>query len=388
LTHDYDAIVLGLGGIGSAAAYWLARRGARVVGIEQFEFGHSKGSSHDHSRIIRLSYHAAVYVRFAKEAYAAWEALHDDSHERVVFETGGLDIGPLDSALSIERYADAMSACDVSFERLDATEIRKRFPAFEIADDVHALFQARSGIVAAEKATALHQRMAREHGAVLLDGTHVDSIAEKNGEITVLAGGRKYRAGQLVIAAGAWTNRALEHLGVHLPLEVTKEQAMYFRPSDARLFEFGRFPIWIWMDDPSFYGFPVFGEAGAVKITQDAGGKPVDAQTRDFSPDPEITARVQAFLAEHIPSVGAAPLLIKTCLYTLPPDRDFIIDSLPGRANVHLAVGAGHAFKFACVIGRVLTDLSLDAGTTTDISAFTLRRPILAMERPPRHYMF
>lgn len=388
MTHDYDAIVLGLGGIGSAASYWLARRGARVLGIEQFEFGHAKGSSHDHSRIIRLSYHAAVYVRFAKEAYAAWESLRGESQEQVVFETGGLDIGPVDSALSIERYADAMSTCDVPFERLDESEIRKRFPAFEIGDSVHALFQARSGIVAAERATASHQRMAREHGATLLEGTHVDAIAEENGEITVLAGGESYRAAQLIIAAGAWTNRALEHLSVHLPLEVTKEQAMYFRPSDARFFQFGRFPIWIWMDDPSFYGFPIFGEAGYVKVTQDAGGKPVDPQTRDFEPDPDITARVQTFLAEHLPSIEGAPHLIKTCLYTLPPDRDFIIDSLPEHPNVHLAIGAGHAFKFACVIGRVLTDLSLNGSTATDISAFTLRRPILAMERPPRHYMF
>lgn len=388
MSGEYDAIVLGLGGIGSAAAYWLARRGARVVGIEQFEFGHAKGASHDHSRIIRLSYHAAAYVRLAKEAYAAWESLYEDSKEQLVFETGGLDIGPVDSALSLDRYADAMCSCDVAFETLDAAEIRKRFPAFEIEDNVRALFQARSGIVAAERATAVHQRKAREHGATLLEGTHVDAISENDGEIVVDAAGRRYRAAQLIIAAGAWTNHALEHFRVHLPLEVTKEQAMYFRPRDVELFEFGKFPIWIWMDDPSFYGFPTFGEAGAVKITQDAGGKPVDAQTRSFEPDPDITARVCSFLAEHLPSVERKPHLIKTCLYTLPPDRDFIIDSLPEHPNVHLAVGAGHAFKFACVIGRILAELALDAGTRTDIAAFSVRRPILAMTQPPRRYMF
>jgi sarcosine oxidase len=358
-----------------------------VLGIEQFELGHARGESHDHSRIIRLSYHAPAYVRLAKEAYAAWAALHEDTGECVVFKTGGLDLGPRGGAIPLEGYADAMRACGVPFETLDASEIRRRFPVFTVNEDVHGLFQADGGIVAAERATAAHQLAARSNGADLLARTAVTALACNGGEVIVDAGGARYRAPQLVIAAGPWTNRALDHFGAGLPLEVTREQAMYFRPRAVEPFAFGRFPVWIWMDDPSFYGFPVFGEAGAVKVTQDAGGKVVDPDTRSFEPDPEITARVRSFLAAHLPALNGELALLKTCLYTLTPDRDFVIDSLPEYPNVHLAIGAGHAFKFASVIGRILSELALDGGTRSDIDAFALARSILQMEAPPKSYM-
>jgi sarcosine oxidase len=387
MTREFDAIVLGLGGIGSGAAYWLARRGARVLGIEQFELGHARGESHDHSRIIRLSYHVPHYVRLAKEAYAAWEALREETGECVVFKTGGVDLGPRGGAIPLDGYADAMRESGVPFDRLDADEIRRLFPPFTIGDDVHGLYQAESGIVAAERATAAHQTGAKTHGATLLARTPVTAITEIGNEFVVHAGGVSYHAPELIIAAGPWTNHLLDHFGVQLPLEVTKEQAMYFRPLTVEPFEFGRFPIWIWMDDPSFYGFPVFGEAGAVKVTQDAGGKPVDPDTRGFDPDPGITARVRAFLTAHLPQLNGETHLVKTCLYTLPPDRDFIIDSLPEHPHVQVAIGAGHAFKFASVIGRILSDLAMAGFTRSDISGFKIDRPILQMTSPTKTYM-
>lgn len=384
---EYDVIVLGLGGIGSGAAYWLAKRGARVLGIEQFEFGHARGESHDHSRIIRLSYVTPPYVRLAKEAYAAWESVERDAGERVVFKTGGLDIGPMGGAIPLEGYADAMRACDVPFEWLDASEIRKRWPAFTVGEEIRGLFQAESGIVAAERATAAHQRAARAHGATLLDRTPVTAVRANGGEIDVEAGEQRYRAGALVVSAGPWSARTLAQFGVRLPLEVTKEQAMYFRARDVEKFAFGRFPVWIWMDDPSFYGFPVFGESGAVKVTQDAGGRPVDADTRTFEEDPEITQRVAGFLQRYLPDAYGPLHLVKTCLYTLTPDRDFVIDTLPEHPNVSVAIGAGHAFKFASVIGRVLSDLATSGSTSSGIADFKIGRPILQMEAPPKSYM-
>lgn len=384
---DYDVIVLGLGGIGSGAAYWLAKRGARVLGIEQFELGHARGESHDHSRIIRLSYCTAPYVRLAKEAYAAWESIERDAGEQLVFKTGGLDIGPEAGAIPLEGYADAMRACDVPFDWLDAAEIRKRWPAFTIGDDVRGLSQADGGIVAAERATAAHQRAARAHGATLLDRTPVTAIRASGGEIDVEAGGDRYRAGALVIAAGPWSARALAHFDVRVPLEVTKEQAMYFRARNVERFAFGSFPVWIWMDDPSFYGFPVFGESGAVKVTQDAGGKPVDADTRTFAEDCDITERVASFLQRYLPDAYGPQHLVKTCLYTLTPDRDFVIDTLPEHPNVSVAIGAGHAFKFASVIGRVLSEFATNGATRSGVADFGIDRPILQMEAPPKSYM-
>jgi sarcosine oxidase len=388
VTAEFDAIVLGLGGIGSGAAYWLAKSGARVLGLEQFELGHARGESHDHSRIIRLSYVSQAYVRLAREAYRAWESVEADAGERLVYRTGGLDLGPRDGAIPMDGYADAMRACEVAFEWLDAGEIRARWPAFRVGDDVRGLFQPDGGIVAAERATAAHQRAARAFGATLRDRAPVTSLQSAGGEIEIEAGGRRYRAPRLVIAAGPWSARALAAFGLRLPLEVTKEQAMYFKARDLERFAFGRFPVWIWMDDPSFYGFPVFGEPGAVKVTQDAGGLPVDADTRGFDEDPAITRRVTEFLARYLPGALGPMHRVKTCLYTLTPDRDFVIDRLPGHSNVSVAIGAGHAFKFASVIGRILSELALDASTTAGgIGDFAFERPILQMAAPPKTYM-
>ncbi len=387
MTRDFDVIVLGLGALGSGAAYWLAKRGARVLGLEQFEFGHARGSSHDWSRIIRLSYFSPLYVRLAKEAYAAWKALEQDAGERVLFKTGGLDIGPRDGAIPLSNYADSMQACGVEFERLDAGEIRKRWPVWRVGDEIHGLFQPDSGIVAADRATAALRRAASEFGATLRERTVVTAIRDANGEIDVEAGGERYRAAKLVIAAGGWTDRMLAQLGVRIPFEVTKEQVLYFAARDLTEFAFGRFPIWIWMDDPSFYGFPVFGEPDSVKITQDAGGEPVDPDTRGFEEDRELTARVTGFMERYLPSALGPVARMKTCLYALTPDRDFIIDRLPRRPNVCITAGGGHGFKFAAVIGRILSELALDGTTPSDISAFKIDRPILQMAEPPKTYM-
>jgi sarcosine oxidase len=387
VARDFDIIVLGLGGIGSGAAYWLARRGkSSVLGLEQFELGHVRGESQDHSRIIRLSYHAPHYVRLAKRAYESWATLETDSNTRVVLKTGGVDLGPRSGAIPLSGYADAMKACGVEFERLDAAEIMRRWPQFALTDDIEGLFQADSGIAMAARANDTHRRMARSNGAVLRDNAPVERIVDREGEIEVRAGGTTYRCGKLVIAAGPWTNRALANFGIHIPLEITKEQVTYFAAPDAASFAPERFPVWIWMDDPSFYGFPVFGEAGP-KVAQDAGGKVVDPDTRTFDPDAENFARVEHFLQRYLPSALGPVIVTKTCLYTLTPDRDFVIDLVPGHPNISFAIGAGHAFKFASVIGRILGELVCDGGTRSEISAFSAGREILAMADPPKTYM-
>lgn len=393
MTREYDVIVIGLGALGSGAAYWLAKRGASVLGLEQFELGHARGSSHDWSRIIRKSYFTPAYVRLAKEAYVAWESLERDAGEQVVFKTGGLDLGPRDGAIPLSTYADSMRACDVDFEELDAAEIRQRWPVWQIGDEIHGLFQADSGIVAAERATAALRRTAIAFGATLRDGAPVTALRAADGEIDVEAGGQCYRAGKLVIAAASWTPQLLTHFGVRIPFDVTKEQVIYFKARDLASFAFGSFPIWIWMDDPSFYGFPIFGEPDAVKITQDCGGKPVDPDTRGFEEDPDVTARVTGFLQRYLPGALGPVQRLKTCLYALTPDRDFIIDTLPEHPNVCVAVGGGHGFKFASVIGRILSSVILsgvEGDNTTknlDLDAFKIDRPILQMADPPKTYM-
>jgi sarcosine oxidase len=384
---DFDYIVLGLGGFGSATAYWLARRaGNRVLGLEQFELGHVRGESQDHSRIIRLSYHAPHYVELAKHAYRAWAEVERESGEQLVLRTGGLDLGPQVSAIPLSTYSDSMDAAGVSYERLEAGEIMRRWPPFQLNGDIHGLFQPESGIAMAARANATHIRMAREHGATLREHAPVAAIRPVDGEIEVRAGGDAYRCGRLVITAGAWSNRALEPFGMKLPLRVTKEQVTYLASPRLELFQPDRFPIWIWMDDPCFYGFPVFGEAGP-KVGQDAGGQEVTAEGRTFEPDQAALGRVLRFLKRCLPAALGPIIYTKTCLYTLTPDRDFVIDQVPGHPHVLIAIGGGHGFKFASLIGRILADLAIDGKSERDLSPFRIDRPILQLEDPPRNYM-
>jgi sarcosine oxidase len=387
MKKEYEYIVLGLGGFGSAAAYWLSRRaGADVLGLEQFELGHVRGESQDHSRIIRLSYHTPAYVELAKYAYRAWAELEKDSGEQVILKTGGLDFAPRVSAIPLSGYSGSMDAAGVPYEALDADEIMRRWPQLRLSDDIHGLFQPESGIAMAARANAAHQRMARQHGATLLDRTPIENIRPSDGEIHITAGGTDYSCRTLIIAAGSWSNRALAPFGIQLPLRVTQEQITYFATSQPDDFQPGRFPIWIWMDDPCFYGFPIFGEKGP-KVGQDAGGQEVTADTRTFEPDRAALGRVQAFLAKYIPTALGPIIYTKSCLYTLTPDRDFVLDSVPDHPNALIAIGGGHGFKFASLIGRTLSELAIDGTTERNIDPFQIDRPILRQKNPPKKYM-
>jgi sarcosine oxidase len=385
--RNYEYIVLGLGGWGSAAAYWLSRRaGAEVLGLEQFELGHVRGESQDHSRIIRLSYHTPDYVELARHAFRAWAELEQDAGERLVLRTGGLDFAPLTSAIPLTNYSGSMDAAGVPYEHLDGAEIRRRWPQFTVGDEIHGLFQPESGIAMAARGNAAHVRMARAHGATLLDQTPVERLRPVAGEIEVVAGGAAYRCRRLVIAAGAWSNGALTHFGMHLPLRVTKEQVTYFATPHQAEFQPDRFPIWIWMDDPCFYGFPIFGEAG-TKAGQDAGGQEVSAESRGFEPDEAALGRTVRFLERYIPHSLGPIIYTKTCLYTLTPDRDFVIDRLPEHPEVVVGIGGGHGYKFASLIGRILAELAIDGRTERNIEPFRIDRAILQLQNPPVNYM-
>lgn len=387
MKQEYEYIVLGLGGLGSGAVYWLSRQaGGEVLGLEQFEIGHVRGGSQDHSRIIRLSYHTPGYVQLAKQAYQAWAVLEKEAEEKLIVKTGGLDLWPAGSIIPTADYTNSMQACDVPFERLDAAEIMYRWPQFRLTDDIYALYQAESGLAPATKCNAAHQRLARANGATLLDNVSITAIRPLNGEVEVVVGGTTYRCRKLVIAAGAWTNVTLANFGLKLPLTVTQEQVTYYATPHLADFMPERFPIWIWMDELCFYGFPVYGEAG-TKAAQDVGGEEVTAETRSFEPNPANSQRVENFLKKYIPTALGPVIYTKTCLYTMPPDRDFVIDTVPGHENCLVAIGAGHAFKFASLIGKILSELAIEGTTASDIGPFKISRPILRMENPPRSFM-
>jgi sarcosine oxidase len=372
--NSFDYIVIGLGGLGSAAAYWLSREAGReVLGVERFELGHERGESEDHSRIIRLTYHNIQYIRFAQASYRTWTEMEEDAGERFVIKTGELNFWPAETTLSEESYNTSMAACGVPFERLDARDIRRRFPQFRFADDIRAIYQPDGGLVAASRANAAHRRMARRNGATLLGNMPVTAIRQSGAGYRVTAGGREFEAGKLVIAAGPWTNDALKHLDVHLPLRVTQEQVTYFASPHLEEFAPDRFPVWIWMILDNFYGFPVYG-ANGVKAARDRFA-PVDPDRRSFIADARNEQDVSAFLERHIPRAHGPVLYSKTCLLTHTPDADFVLDTVPGHPGVSCAVGATHAFKFASVIGKTLGELLKTGRASEDISLFRFDRP-------------
>ena len=375
MAKTYDLAVIGLGALGSSTAWHAASRGLSVVGLEAFEFGHERGASHDTSRIIRHSYHTPAYVALTFGAYDEWSRLEDETGEQFVTVTGGLDLFPPDAQIPMDDYTCSMDALHIVYDVLDAGAVSGRWPAFVLPDGTIAIHQARTGIVPAAVGTAAMTRRARELGATLYDNTRVDAILPGADSVELVTSSGVVSAGRVVVTADAWTAGLLAPLGVELPLTVTEEQVTYFTP--PRPSEFGpeAFPVWIWMDDPSYYGFPTYGEA-TVKAAQDCGGPTVTGDDRSGGPDDVMRERLSAFMRQVIPGSGN-PTRSKRCLYTLTPDRDFVVDRLPGHPSVTVGLGAAHGFKFAALFGSLLTDMAVEGESRYDLSAFRLDRPAL-----------
>jgi sarcosine oxidase len=378
MKRDYDTIVLGLGGIGSAALYWLARRiGGDALGLEQFSLGHHFGASQDHSRIIRLAYDHPAYTALTPHTFIHWREVEAESGVQLVHRTGGLVFGPANRPQAeIDLYTSALQSAGIPFERLSPGETMRRFPQFHLEDGDQVLYSAHDGLIDPGKANAVHANLARARGAAILENTPVQRLRPRTDGVDLETAQGTFSARRLVIAASAWTNTVLAGVGRRLPLTVTEEQVTYFATPHLRQFAPERFPVWIWHGEDSFYGFPVYGEV-ATKAGQDVGGDVVTPETRKLQPNPRPLERLTCFLEQRIPGFLGPVLYTKPCLYTIPPDRNFIADRLPEYPHISLAVGAGHAFKFAGLLGRVLSDLALDGRTVFPIAHFSLDRPAL-----------
>lgn len=381
MSEHFDHVVVGLGALGSATAYHLAKRGRSVLGLEQFALGHSRGASHDTSRILRHSYHTAEYVRLTQDAYDDWAELSADAGQELVTVVGGLDLFPPDPAIPMIDYTAALDEVGVPYELLDVEAIADRWPQFSLPAGTIGLYQARGAIVPAGPGTAAMQRLARGYGAVLVDHAPVVSLS---GTSVTLADGSTFTCDSVVVCADAWTSALLAPLGWDLPLTVTLEQATYFAPEYPESFAPGRMPLWIWMDEPSFYGFPCYGEA-TVKAAQDCGGPVVDPSARGSDVDGDMLALLGDHMRRMLPGAGPAVRSLR-CQYTLTPDRDFVISRVPSHPSVVVGLGAAHGFKFAPTFGRLLADLAV--GDRESISpTFALDRPALTDPSYAAHWL-
>ncbi|MBZ5738696.1 N-methyl-L-tryptophan oxidase [Nocardioides mangrovi] len=381
MSESYDVVVVGLGALGSATAWQLARRGVRVLGLERFELGHRRGASHDTSRILRHSYHTPEYVRLTQDAYADWAELSAEHGQDLVTVVGGLDLFPPDPAIPLIDYTDSLTEVGIDFELLDVAAIGSRWPQFVLPEGTVGLYQERAAIVPAGPGTAAMQQLARGHGADLRD--HAEVVAVTGRGVT-LADGTTYSCGSVVLCADAWTNHLLAPLGHELPLTVTLEQATYFAPPTPDDFTADRMPLWIWMDEPSFYGFPCYGEP-TVKAAQDCGGPAVDPDARGTDADDAMLALLADHVARMLPGAGR-PVRSLRCQYTLTPDRDFVMDRVSDHPSLVVGLGAGHGFKFAPTFGRLLADLA--TGERLSVSpTFALDRPALTDPAYTAHWL-
>ncbi len=368
----YDAIVIGAGIMGSATAYYLAKAGASTLVLEQFPRGHTFGSSHGDSRIIRLIYEKQFYTELMKYAYAEWQDLEKEAGKDLLFTTGSVIIGP-EGHEYLHDMRVSLDAAGVESEWWNQQQLSDHFPQFKIGDGVDVLWQKDTGLLHASACVLTYLKLAETHGAEVREDTPVIEIDWQGTQSEVITKGERFRAKKVIVTAGGWTGYLLNEL--NLPLTVTRQQVVYYQPTDANLFQRGRFPIFLdvtWNE--VLYGFPVFGGEG-VKIARHGMGQPVSPDTCNRNPDPAYIEHIRSFLRERIPDAAGKALFAQVCLYTETPDEDFIIDTHPDCANLVLATGfSGHGFKFASLVGRMLSEMALEGITDFDISPFQLGR--------------
>jgi sarcosine oxidase len=375
VTESYDVIVIGLGGMGSAAAYHLARRGQRVLGLEKFTPAHDKGSSHGGSRIIRQSYFEdPAYVPLLLRAYELWEELARDSGQEVYRVTGGLFLGPADS-LTIAGSLRASQQWSLPHEVLDATQVRSRFPNFTPQPDDVGLYEAKAGFARPEMTVAAHLDLAAGAGATLRFGEEVLGWSESTTGVTVTTGTGTYTAGQVVICPGAWAPQLLAELGIPITVE---RQVLYWLDPVGGTAPFEDQPIFINENahGMQIYGFPAIdGPDGGVKVAFFRKGQVCTPDTIDRVVHPGEIAAMRDRVTELLPALAGDCLHSATCMYSNTTDEHFVITRHPDYANVTVACGfSGHGFKFVPVVGEIVADLATTGTTAHPIGLFDPHR--------------
>lgn len=378
MTAHFDAIVIGAGAMGSAAAYYLSRRGQSVLLLEQFELDHKKGSSYGSSRIIRYAYDFPEYVELAQDTFPLWFALEQELGEKLYYQTGGIDFGPSDDA-TLQATIAAVRSAGIGHKLLDVKEAEKRFPQFRFNDDFQVLYQPDSGFITASRAVRGHIRLARSHGATVMDNTAVDKFLAHGDSVGLKTSAGDFSAGKLIVTAGGWGRSLLRQTGINLPLAPLRCQLNFFTRDDMSLYRAENCPVWIGHVSSLFpetiYGIPAH-EGSGFKVAFH-GGAPVSHPSEiNYRPDASNAAALRPFLQAHIPGLAKASVLeSRVCLYTQTPDEHFIVDVHPDHKHIVIGAGfSGHGFKFSTMIGKMLTDIALDGATRHNDSLFKIDR--------------
>ena len=383
MTRSFDAIVIGLGGMGSAALYHLARRGVCVLGLERFSIAHDRGSSHGETRIIRRAYFEHPdYIPLVESAFRHWHELEAERGVALFRRTGLMLAGEEDGVI-ISGVRRAARTHRIELDELTASEARDRFDGLLPDDGTTVLFEPGAGLLMVERCVAEHVRAAESHGAIVKTGVDALEWGADGQAVRVQTRDEAYFADKLVLTAGAWSGHLLRSLG--LPLEVRRKVVIWFSSPDKRYDIDSGFPIFGFDTGGSFFfGFPAMGEP-AVKTCDHYGGQLVsDPSDLGRTLHPADVDHLSPFVRRFLPGVRSDVWRHSVCMYTMTPDEHFIIDRHPESDCVVFAAGfSGHGFKFASVIGSILADLVTSGRTHEPINFLGIRRDGLTRRGDP-----
>ena len=372
---NWDVIVIGVGGMGSATAYQLARRGCKILALEQHNIPHDLGASHGINRMIRLAYaEDPRYVPMLRHAYRLWRDLGRTAKERMLFITGGIDAGPEDSWI-VRGSLKACAEHKLKHETLTAAELHKRFQGFQLPRTMVAVYQPQGGFVLSERSILAHVSLALELGAEIHAREQVLEWSVSRGMVTVRTDRGSYRTSRLVITPGPWAAHVIQQLnGVVKP---ERQVLLWVQPKKPELFKMGKFPVFYMQDgDEKFYGLPIYGIPGFKFGKYHHLKEQVDPNTMDRECHLKDEGVLREAIRKYFPEADGSTIAMKTCLFSNTKDENFILDVHPEFPQISIAAGfSGHGFKFCPAVGEIMADLALEGGSKSfDLNLFRLDR--------------
>ncbi len=375
MSKRYGAIVLGVGGMGSATAYHLAKRGVETLGLERYDIPHEMGSSHGVTRIIRKAqYEHPSYVPLVRRSYELWRELEAETARDLLHVTGGIDAGTPDSQI----FNGSRRSCeehDIDYEILTGSEVNDRFPGYDLPEEHRAIYQEDGGFLVPEQCIIAHVEAAQTEGAEIRAREPVaDFTPLSDGGVRVTTAKGTYEADELVVTAGAWAGKLLPELDAQL---VPERQVLgWFQPTEPERFDPSNFPVFVHdTGDGHYYGFPRYDVPGFKFGKFNHLDENVDPDAMDRDPRPEDEELLRSYARRYFPEGAGPTMRLATCMFTNTPDEHFVLDTLAEQPQVTVGAGfSGHGFKFASAIGEVLADLAIDGETDLDIELFRADR--------------
>ena len=374
MTH-YDVIVIGAGGVGSAALYHGAAQGMNILGIDRFSPPNHHGSSHGQTRVIRMAYFEhSDYVPLLKQAYAGWEQLEQLSGNRLYHEVGLLEVGPANGVV-VPGVLRSSKEHDLPLDQFTTKEAQRQFPGFEFPENHAVLFEKKAGYLMVEDCIDSYLKAAQQQGAKLNCEESLVSWQPKQGEVEVTTDKDTYRCNKLFLTAGSWTSNFTGNC--QIPLTLLRKHLYWYRSNSDNYLASQGCPVFFYEDQGRFYyGFPELYPGTGVKVSEHSGGDPLSDPNRlDDSQNTEDRQAAEAFLKKSLPQVSHDLIKHAVCMYTMTPDENFVVDTHPACSDVVLAAGlSGHGFKFASVLGQLLIELAATGKTSLPIDFLSIRR--------------